>query len=304
MPATDTNTTAPHTDAANTNGSTIASTFTFPDGRTISRVGYGAMRLTGQPRNFGPYEDWEGGIALLRRAVELGIDHFDTARAYGPHDNERLVAEALAPYATQVFVASKGGVEKDETSITRDGSPETLTRHVDESRRDLAPLIGDRPIDLYYLHQPDRTVPIAESVKALEEARQAGKIARIGVSNVTLAQLKEAMSVAPISAVQNRYSPADERDEAMEELIDFTAEHDIAFVPHGPLGANPMKRGAATEPGEALRTLLARSPNILVIPGTTTIAHLEENAGALPTGDLAARSVEHVDDDRWMNAEG
>ena len=282
--------------------STIAPTFTFADGRTINRIGFGAMRLTGQPANFGPYADWNGGIALLRRAVGLGIDHFDSARSYGPHHNERIVAEALSPYAAQVFVASKGGVEKSETSITRDGSPEALARHVDESRHNLASLIGDRPIDLYYLHQPDRAVPIAESVKALEEARQAGKIARIGVSNVTLEQLREAMSVAPISAVQNRYSPADERNEAVEEVIDFTNEHGIAFVPHGPLGANPMQRGATTEPGEALRTLLARSPNILVIPGTTTVAHLEENARALTTGELAAHDAAHTDDDRQAGA--
>lgn len=258
-----------------------APTFTFADGRTVNRIGYGAMRLTGQPRNFGPYADWDGGVALLRRAVELGVDHFDTARAYGPHDNERLIAEALAPLAAQVFVASKGGVEKDGRSIGRDGSPEALARHVEESRRDLAPLLGERPIDLYYLHQPDPDVAVGRSVAALEAARVAGRIARIGVSNVSLAQLREAMVVAPIAAVQNRYSPADARDGEVEEMIDFTAEHAIAFVPHGPLGANPMRRGAATEPGEALRTLLARSPNVLAIPGTTTPAHLEENARAL-----------------------
>lgn len=165
-----------------------------------------------------------------------------------------------------------------------DGSPETLARHIEESRRDLAALVGDRPIDLYYLHHPDPDVPLAESVRALERARAAGKIARIGVSNVTLDQLEAAMEVGPISAVQNRYSPADERNDATEALIDFTTEHGIAFVPHGPLGANPMKRGAATEPGEALRTLLARAPNILAIPGTTTIAHLEENVRALGRG--------------------
>ena len=267
------------------NSDTIARTFTFADGREVNRIGYGAMRLTGQPRNFGPYDDWEGGIALLRRAVEVGVDHFDTARAYGPRYNERLVAEALAPYGRDVFVASKGGVDKSEDAITHDGSPKGLAGHVRDSRHDLAPLIGDGPIDLYYLHRVDDDVPIEESVGALEGARENGEIVRIGVSNVTLEQLRRAMNVAPIAAVQNRYSPADERDAATEELIDFTTEHGIAFVPHGPLGANPMKRGAATDPGEALRTLLARAPNILAIPGTTTIAHLEENARALDGGE-------------------
>ena len=259
----------------------VPATFTFADGRTVNRLGYGAMRLTGQPRNFGPYADWEGGVALLRRAVELGVDHIDTARAYGPHHGERLVAEALAPFGERVFVATKGGVEKDAESIRRDGSPEALRRHLAESRRDLAPLIGERPIDLYYLHQPDPEVPIARSVAALEEARRAGLIARIGVSNVTPAQLRQAMEAAPIAAVQNRYSPADEPDEEVEALVDLTARHGVAFMPHGPLGAHPMRRGAATDPGAALRALLARAPNVLVIPGTTTIAHLEANAQAL-----------------------
>lgn len=259
----------------------IAPTFTFADGRTVNRIGYGAMRLTGQPRNFGPYADREGGIALLRRAAELGVDHIDTARAYGPHHNEQLIAEALAPFGERMFVASKGGVEKDATAIRRDGSPAALARHVAQSRRDLAPLIGERPIDLFYLHQPDPDVAVAESVAALEEARQAGLIARIGVSNVSPAQLREAMTVAPIAAVQNRFSPADQPHADTEALIDMTAEHDIAFVPHGPLGAHPMRPGAATQPGAALRALLARSPNILVIPGTTTLGHLEENARTL-----------------------
>ena len=256
-------------------------TFTFSDGRTINRIGYGAMRLTGQPGNFGPYEDWQGGIELLRRARDLGIQHIDTARAYGPHDNERLIAEALrgsgGSYGDDLFIASKGGVEKSADGISRDTRPETMARHVDKSLQSL----GVDRIDLYYVHAPDGTTPIAESVAALEEARQAGKIARIGISNVSRAQVEDALEVAPISAVQNRYSPADDRDDDLEDMIDWLNEQGIAFVPHGPLGANPMKRGAATDPAEALRTLLARSPNVLVIPGTTTIAHLEANAAAL-----------------------
>ena len=259
----------------------IAPTFTFPDGRTVNRIGYGAMRLTGQPGNFGPYEDLDAGRALLRRAVNLGIDHFDGARSYGPHHADRILAEALAEHGEAVFVASKGGIEKDANAIDVDASPEALARHVIESRADLAPLIGERPIDLYYLHRPDPKIPLVDSVRALEAERQAGRIARIGLSNVTLAQLREAMEIASISAVQNRYSPADIRDDDLEALIDVTTEQGIAFVPHGPLGANPMRHGAATEPGEALRTLLGRAPNILVIPGTTTAAHLEENVRAL-----------------------
>ncbi|WP_299827056.1 aldo/keto reductase [uncultured Roseobacter sp.] len=258
----------------------IQSTFTFLNGRTVNRNGYGAMRLTGQPGNFGPYADWEGGVALLRRARELGINHIDTARAYGPHDNEKIIADALrdenGSYG-DMFIASKGGVEKTRDGITRDTSAATMARHVDESLSNL----GVDQIDLYYLHAPDGHTSVTESITALEDARKAGKIAMIGVSNVSRTQIEEAMQVAPIAAVQNRYSPTDARDDAMEATIDWLNNQGIAFVSHGPLGAHPMKQGASADPKEALRRLLARSPNVLVIPGTTTIAHLEENATAL-----------------------
>lgn len=261
-------------------------TFTFPDGQTVNRIGFGAMRLTGQPGNYGPYGEWESGKAVLREAVSLGVQHFDTARAYGPHHSERLIADALKPYGAKVFIASKGGIEKDGPSaefIKRDGRPETLRRHIEESLADL----GMERIDLYYLHAPDPNVPLAESVGALAEAQAAGKIARVGVSNVNLDQLKIAMSTVRIVAVQNRYNPADRGDEA---VLDFTTENGIAFVPWGPLGANPMTHGAPLAAGtangdltaaqEALRALLERAPNVLPIPGTTSLAHLAENVRA------------------------
>ncbi len=258
----------------------INTEFTFLNGKTVKRIGYGAMRLTGQPRNFGPYADWQGGIKLLQRVRELGITHIDTARAYGPHENEKLIADALADEQGgygDMFIASKGGVEKSATSISRDTRPETMTRHLEES---LTNLRTDK-IDLYYVHSPDGITPISDSVAALEQARKAGKIDMIGLSNVTRAQVEEALKIAQIAAVQNRYSPADARDEEQEDLIDWLNTKNIAFVPHGPLGANPMKQGATVDPQNALHTLLSRSPNILVIPGTTTISHLEENAAAL-----------------------
>lgn len=255
-------------------------TFTFLNGRIVNRIGYGAMRLTGQPRNFGPYADWQGGIDLLRRARDLGINHIDTARAYGPHENEKLIADALVDANGSygdMFIASKGGVEKTATSLTRDTSPETIKRHLAES---LDNLRTDK-IDLYYVHAPDGTTPIRDSVAAIEDMRQAGIVDMIGLSNVSRGEVEESLKIAPIAAIQNRYSPADTRDDALEEMIDWLNEQGIAFVPHGPLGANPMKQGATVDPGEALRTLLARAPNVLVIPGTTTIAHLEDNAAAL-----------------------
>ena len=255
-------------------------TFTFPNGRTVNRIGYGAMRLTGQPRNFGPYADWQGGVKLLQRARELGVNHIDTARAYGPHENEKLIADALltddGSYG-EMFIASKGGVEKNATSMSRDTTPDTMKRHLEESLHSL----GVQKIDLYYVHSPDGHTSISDSVAALEEMRQAGKMELIGLSNVSREQVEEALKIAPIAAVQNRYSPADPRNDDLEDMIDWLNEQGIAFVPHGPLGANPMKRGATVNAGEALRILLARSPNILAIPGTTTIAHLEDNANAL-----------------------
>lgn len=258
---------------------TLTTHFTFPNGKTVNRIGYGAMRLTGQPRNFGPYADWQGGIELLQKARDLGVTHIDTARAYGPHENEKLIADALltadGTYG-DMFIASKGGVEKTATSISRDTSSETMVRHVEESLRNLR----TQKIDLYYVHAPDGVTPIADSVAALEEMRQAGKIDMIGLSNVTRADVEEALKVAPVAAVQNRYSPADGRDDALEDLIDWLDAQNIAFVPHGPLGANPMKQGAAVDPAQALRTLLDRASNVLVIPGTTKISHLEANTSA------------------------
>jgi aryl-alcohol dehydrogenase-like predicted oxidoreductase len=253
----------------------MTTTFALGGDLVLPRLGFGAMRLTGQPGNFGPYADWEGGLALLRRAAELGIRLFDSARAYGPGHNEALIAEALHPYADGIVVATKGGVDKrGPTEILVDGSPETLARQVDEAR---ARLRIDR-IDLFQLHRVDPRVPIERSVEALDVARRAGRVRHIGLSNVTREELDRALAVAPIASVQNRLN-AEERES--EALLDYTASKGIAFVPYGPLGAHPMQQGARLHPAEALRWLLARSPNVIVIPGTTIIAHLQENARAL-----------------------
>jgi aryl-alcohol dehydrogenase-like predicted oxidoreductase len=266
----------------------------------INRLGYGAMRLTGKPGNYGPYHDWQGGVELLRKAVELGVQHFDSARPYGPHHNERLVADAIAHMKDKVFIATKGGINKDGPGgayITRDGRPETLKNHIETSLDNLKRDV----IDLYYLHAPDPKVDFAESINALAEARREGKIRFIGVSNVSLEQLKVAMTIAPIAAVQNRHDPL--RDGA-EALIDFTMAHGIAFVPWGPLGTNPFDReaplakgGVAGDPSltpaqRALQALLNRAPNILPIPGTTSINHLTENVEAWQK--LAQAEVAHA----------
>jgi pyridoxine 4-dehydrogenase len=229
------------------------------------------MRLTGQPGNYGPYADWAGGMALLRRAVQLGVNFIDTARSYGPSYNERLIAEALHPYPSDLVIATKGGVDKQAGGkIVVDGSPSTLKRQVEDA---LAILRLER-IDLFQLHRVDPKVPIEESVGALSQLVSDGKIRFVGLSNVSIPLLERALAIHPIASVQNRFNEVEQGDAA---IVEFTAARGIAFIPYGPLGANPMQRGAALEPGQALRWLLAESPNIIVIPGTTSIKHLEEN---------------------------
>ncbi|MEM9013427.1 MAG: aldo/keto reductase [Pseudomonadota bacterium] len=248
---------------------TVTRTFQFPDGTAVDRLGYGAMRLTGQPRNFGPYEDWEAGVALLRRAADLGVTFFDSAWSYGPETADRIVGEALE--GRDVFIATKGGVDKPgPSSIVVDGSRDTLLNQID---RALVNLRRDR-IDLFQLHRVDPETPLEVSVAALNEAREDGRIGAIGLSNVSRQDLDRALAVAPIASVQNRFN---QEDTESGDLVDYTAEKGIAFIPYGPLGANPMERGAKLEPKAALAWLLKRSPNIVVIPGTTSIAHLEEN---------------------------
>jgi pyridoxine 4-dehydrogenase len=249
----------------------------------VNRLGFGAMRLTGQPGNFGPYVDWEGGKALIRAAVDLGVNFIDTAHAYGPVHNERLIGEALRG-ASGVVVATKGGIEKySPTQLKRDGSPQALRQHVEAS---LTALGVDR-LDLFQLHWVDPGVPLEVSVQALARLRKEGKLRLIGLSNVDRSQLEAALRVTPIASVQNRYNPLEREHDA---LIDFTAARGIAFIPHGPLGAHPMQRGAPLAEGplaaertpaqQALAWLLGRSPNVIVIPGTTSLDHLRENVGA------------------------
>ncbi|MDJ0758819.1 MAG: aldo/keto reductase [Woeseiaceae bacterium] len=241
---------------------------------TVNRLGYGAMRLTGQPGNFGPYPEWDSGKTLLRRAVELGVNFFDSARAYGPEWADRIIADALHPYADDLVIATKGGVDKfAPDQIVTDGSPQTISMQIDDALRNLK----TERIDLFQLHRIDPDIPIEESIGAIEAARQAGKVRLIGLSNVDREHLDRALDVAPISSVQNRFNQAETQQSA---LVDYTAEKGIAFIPYGPLGAHPMKKGAVLPPQEALAWLLRRSPNIIVIPGTTSVGHLEQNAAA------------------------
>ena len=280
-------------------------TFRFIDGTEVRRLGYGAMRLTGQPGNFGPYEAWNDGKKVLQRALELGINFIDTARAYGPGWNERLIGETLHPYPEGLFIATKGGVvKKSATERYLDGSPEGLRRDCEESLKNLRVDC----IDLYHLHWVDPDVPLSESVLGLAQLQQEGKIRLIGLSNITVKQLAEVKSIARIAAVQNRYSVGERQGEPM---VAYCAREGIAFVPYGPLGADPMKPGAplasaegaladigrkhgATATQVALSWLLYRAPNILPIPGTTSIAHLEENVVAAQL-DLERDQLQRLD---------
>jgi aryl-alcohol dehydrogenase-like predicted oxidoreductase len=265
---------------------------TFPIGGTlpINRLGYGAMRLTGQPGNFGPYADWEGGKRLLRRAVELGVNFIDTAHPYGPGFNEELIADALAPYPPGLVVTTKGGVEKTAPSnIYADGRPEALRQFCEGSLRRLKL----EAIPLYQLHRPDPKTPFGDSIAALAALRSEGKILHVGLSNVTLAQIEEAQRIVPIASVQNRYN-IDER--ADDPVVDYCQSQNIAYLPWAPLAARPMEPGVrlnvnarletvarahgATTAQTALAWLLHRAPNVVLIPGTTNAGHLEENFAA------------------------
>jgi aryl-alcohol dehydrogenase-like predicted oxidoreductase len=288
----------------------ISQTFLLGGDLPVHRIGYGAMRLCGQPGNFGPFADWAAGEKLLRRAVELGINFIDTAEAYGPGNNEELIASALHPYPAGLVIATKGGVTKTSpTTIFPDGRPENLRRACEASLRRLRLA----RIELYQFHRPDPKVPFADSVGALATLRAEGKIRHIGLSNVTLAQVGEARAIVPIASVQNRYNI---RERGADDVLDDCTRNAIAFLPFGPLGAQAFERNAplsahagllatvatrlGTTPAQvALAWLLHRSPNVIVIPGTTMISHLEENFAAARIGltpeDFAALSAAKIE---------
>lgn len=289
----------------NQNATKFSNTFTIGGDLVVNRIGYGAMRLTGQPGNFGPYPEWEAGQQLLRRAVELGVNFIDTAEAYGPGFNEEIIAAALHPYPENLVIATKGGIDKPAPdSIQVNGRPENLRRGCKDSLRRLKL----ERIDLYQLHRPDPKVPFAESVGMLATLQQEGKIRHVGLSNVTIAQLEQARQISAIASVQNRFNITERTDEA---VLDYCTQHNIAFIPYGSLGAHPLKRGApladaegilaeianrhAVKPNQiALSWLLHRYPNIVLIPGTTIIEHLEANLAAAAIG-LTADEIERLD---------
>jgi pyridoxine 4-dehydrogenase len=264
-----------------------AGTFTVGGDLEVHRLGYGAMRITG-PGIWGPPEDPERAKAVLRRCLELGIDFIDTADSYGPEVSENLIAETLHPYPDGLVIATKGGLERTGPGRwPRNGRPEHLRQACEGSLRRLR---VDR-IDVYQLHSPDNKVPYEDSIGALSELQDEGKIRHIGISNVSVAQLDAAREIVDVATVQNRYSLTD-RDS--EDVLAACEEHGIGFIPWYPLASGrladpggPVDEAARAHdatPGQvSLAWLLRRSPNMLPIPGTSSVEHLEENFAA---GDL------------------
>ena len=264
---------------------------------TVRRLGFGAMRVTTDGGDiWGPPADPRTAKRLLHRALELGINFFDTADSYGPHASESFIAETLHPYPEGLVIGTKGGIVRpSRRRWDPDGRPEHLRRALDGS---LKRLRVER-IDLYQLHAPDPQVPFADSVGALAEAQRAGKIRHLGLSNVSTEQLEAARRIAPIASVQNQYNLENRKS---EDVLKACEQLGVAFIPWYPLGdgaalrsrgVKQLARRLGLPPAQvALAWLLAHSRVMLPIPGTASIAHLEENTAAaalrIPPEDLAA----------------
>ncbi|WP_280415528.1 aldo/keto reductase family oxidoreductase [Nocardia carnea] len=268
-------------------------------GFTVTKFGYGAMQLAG-PGVMGPPADHDGALAVLREAVDLGITHIDTSAAYGPFVTNQLIREALHPYPDGLHIVTKVGANRDaQGGWPPARKPDELRRQVEENLETL----GLDVLDLVNLRLGDAAGPvagsIAEAFETLAGLQQQGMIRHLGMSNATAEQVAEAQQIAPIVCVQNMYNLAHRHD---DELIDRLARENIAYVPFFPLGGfSPLQSSAlsavatrleTTPMAVALAWLLQRSPNILLIPGTSSVVHLRENlAGAaivLSTADLAA----------------
>ena len=249
---------------------------------SVHRLGFGAMRLTGEGI-WGPPKDRNKALAVLRRAVELDVNFIDTADSYGPDVSEELIAEALYPYPTGLVIATKGGWNRPgPNQWTHDASPEHLRKAVEGS---LERLRLER-IDVYQLHVPDPVIPFEASVETLAQLRKEGKIRLVALSNVTQEHIERARKIVPIVSVQNRYSFADRE---WDYVVDYCERNGIAFIPWFPLGAgkvagevlNRIAQAHNASPTQvALAWLLHRSPMMLPIPGTSSIEHLEQNVAA------------------------
>ncbi|MGC2657560.1 MAG: aldo/keto reductase [Bryobacteraceae bacterium] len=282
-----------------TNVSAAASgTFTIGGDLTVNRLGFGAMRLTGDGI-WGEPKNPEDARKVLRRLVDLGVNFIDTADSYGPEVSERLIGEALHPYPKGLVIATKGGLTRQGPDKWAPvGRPEYLEQCVHMSLRRLRL----DTIDLWQLHRIDPKVPVEESLGVLKKLQKAGKIRHIGLSEVNPAEIRQAQKTLPIVSVQNRYNLG---DRAHEETLNYCEEHKLAFIPWFPVGAGklteaggPLEHAAKqhnVKPAQlALAWLLHRSPVILPIPGTSSLSHLEENVAA---------SAIHLSAEEWKKLE-
>jgi pyridoxine 4-dehydrogenase len=263
-----------------------AGTITLGADLTVNRLGFGAMRITGQGV-WGEPPDRDNALRVLRCAVDLGINFIDTADSYGPEVSERLIAEALHPYPSNLVIATKGGLTRpSREEWSRNARPQYLRQACEASLRRLRL----ERIDVYQLHAIDPRIPLEDSVGELASLKSEGKIRHVGVSNFTVADLERARKIVPIVSVQNRYNAS---DRAYDAVIAYCELHGLAFIPWYPLAAgehasNPgtaeltqiAQQHRITPAQAAIAWLLARSPMMLPIPGTSSLMHLEENVAA------------------------
>ena len=273
-------------------------TFTLGGDLEVRRLGFGAMRLTGRGI-WGPPDDPEEATRVLRRVVELGINLIDTADSYGPEVSENLIAEALHPYPDDLVIATKGGLRRTGPGRwPSDARPERLKRCCEGS---LQRLRLER-IDLYQLHSPDPKVPLEESMGALRELKEEGKVRHVGVSNVSVDELRRARAVVEVVSVQNRYNLTERRS---EDVLEACERERLGFLPWFPLATGSLARPGgpldeiagrhgATAGQVALAWLLQRSPVMLPIPGTSSVEHLEENTAAAELS-LSADELERLE---------
>jgi len=264
----------------------------------VVRLGYGTMQLPG-PGVWGEPRDHGEAVRVLRRAVDLGVTLIDTADSYGPRVSERLIREALHPYHDDLVIATKAGLTRPGPGRwERNGKPEYLRAQAEESLR----LLGLERIELFHLHRIDPNVPLADQLGALVELQAAGKIGRIGLSEVSVSEIEAARTITPIATVQNLYNLS---DRSAEPVLDYCEREGIGFIPWFPMATGALaSRGgplrlmadrlAVTPAQIALAWLLQRSPVMLPIPGTSTVAHLEENVDAARI-DLTSEQVRQLD---------
>ena len=274
----------------------LAGTIDVGGDLTVNRLGFGAMRLTGAGI-WGQPADREEAKAVLRRAVELGVNFIDTADSYGPSVSEELISETLHPYPEDLVIATKGGLERTGPGRwPTNGRPEHLIEACEGSLRRLKL----EQIPLYQFHRPDPAVPLEDSIGALVTLKEQGKIRHIGLSNVTEEQLRRAQRLTPIVSIQNRYNVDDRRSES---LVDLCEQEQLVFLPWAPIQdldsdrivQEIARRHDATPRQIVLAWLLARSPAILPIPGTGSVSHLEDNVAAAAI-KLTAAEVASVTD--------